>query len=77
MFCPVVDAAAAAVKASIGVTARVSEVDCTNRPVKIRACAPAIVVRELPDAANPPVLSAPAEPHSATPVGMTTNVVFY
>jgi hypothetical protein len=77
LFCPAADAAPTTVKSSMSVSARVSEVDCTNRHVKIRACAPAIVLREMPEGTAPAVLSAPAEPKPATPVGMTTTVVIY
>jgi hypothetical protein len=77
LFCPAVDAAPTTIKASMSVTARVIEVDCTGRPVKIRACAPALVLRELRQEASPPAVAAPEQPQYLTPAGTTTKLIFY
>ncbi len=53
MSCSSADAAPKTVRSTVSITAQVVEVDCTNRPVKIKACAP--VFRrdeEVPQNAN-------------------------
>jgi hypothetical protein len=47
-----VEAAPAAVRQPFRVTAQVLAVDCTARPVKIKACAPAVVTTETPRTGN-------------------------
>ena len=47
-----VDAAPAAVRQTFIVTAQVVAVDCTARPVKIKACAPVVVTTETPQTGN-------------------------
>jgi hypothetical protein len=47
-----VEAAPAAVRQTFLVTAQVGAVDCTARPVKIKACAPAVVTTEAPQTGN-------------------------
>lgn len=44
-----VEAAPAAVRQTFMVTAQVVAVDCTARPVKIKACAPVVVTIETPE----------------------------
>ena len=46
------EAAPAAVRQTFMVTAQVVAVDCTARPVKIKACAPVIVTTETPQTGN-------------------------
>jgi len=53
MSCSSADAAPKTVRSTVSITAQVVEVGCTNRPVKIKACAP--VFRrdeEVPQNAN-------------------------
>src|SRR6202171_6093021 len=47
-----VDAAPAAVRQTFMVTAQVRAVDCTTRPVKIKACAPVVVTTDTPQTGN-------------------------
>ena len=42
------EAAPSAVTQRFVVTAHVPQVDCTTRPVKIRACAPVVITTEAP-----------------------------
>jgi hypothetical protein len=63
MSCSSADDAPKTVKSSVSVTAYVAAVDCTNRPVKTKACAPVIVTREMPERGKLPAV--------------TTTVLFY
>lgn len=47
-----VEAAPVAVRQPFRVTAQVLAVDCTARPVRIKACAPALVTTETPRTGN-------------------------
>lgn len=47
-----VEAAPTAARQSLAVTAQVLEVDCTQRPVKMKACAPVVVTTETPRVEN-------------------------
>jgi hypothetical protein len=63
LSCSSADAAPKTVKSRVIITAYVAAVDCTNRPVKTKACAPVIVTREMPELGKPPAV--------------TTTVLFY
>jgi hypothetical protein len=54
MSCSSADAAPRTVRSSVSITAYVVEVDCTNRSVKIKACAPVVLRRDeqVPQNAN-------------------------
>jgi hypothetical protein len=51
-FSLAVEAAPMVVRQSLAVTARVLEVDCTKRPVKMKACAAVVVTTETAQAEN-------------------------
>ena len=47
-----VEATPSAVRQTFMVSAQVVAVDCTARPVKIKACAPVVVTTEMPQTGN-------------------------